>query len=69
MTPAEQFAFCVPRDAGSLADPARLAPILGSVGGLLMAVNAKDKLLRTAGAVLMAGSLYYGVATRRTEST
>ena len=71
MTPAEQFHATVrPNDTGNLADPQRLAPILGSVGGLLMAVNSSDKLLRAAGAVLMAVSLYYGVASRpRSVST
>lgn len=66
MTPLEQYQL-VNRDTGAMADlfkPERMAPILGSVGGLLMAVNAKDNILRTAGVVLTVGSMFYGIVTR-----
>lgn len=68
MTPLEQHR-AVFNDTGAVEDllkPERMAPILGSVGGLLMAVNAKDKLLKTAGVVLTVGSLFYGIVTRPT---
>lgn len=67
MTPAQQWQRAIATDAGDLADltkPERLAPILGSVGGLLMAVNAEDKILKTAGVVLTVGSLFYGIVTK-----
>jgi hypothetical protein len=69
MTPLEQFQRTIgpTLDTGAAEDlqrPDRLAPILGSVGGLLMLVNARDPLLRVAAGVLTAGSLYYGIVTR-----
>jgi len=67
MTPAQQWQRMTAADTGDLADltkPERFAPILGSVGGLLMAVNAQDKILKTAGVVLTVGSLFYGIVTR-----
>lgn len=66
MTPAEQF-ILTQRDTGAIADllkPDRFAPIIGSIGGLLMAVNSKDKLLKSAGVVLTVGSLFYGIMTK-----
>ena len=69
MTPLEQYRLINSSDVGAMEDlfkPERIAPILGSVGGLLMAVNAKDGILRTAGVVLTVGSLFYGIVTRST---
>jgi hypothetical protein len=69
MTPVQQ-AQLVNSDTGAIADlmkPDRLAPILGSVGGLLMAVNANSKILKTAGVVLTVGSLFYGIATKPSQ--
>ena len=69
MTPSEMHAACFGRDVGALDDltkPERLAPVLGSVAGLLLLVNAREPIVRIAAGVLTAGSLYYGIMTRPT---
>lgn len=73
MTPLEQHLQC--RDAGALptlpglekVSPMAVATV-GSVGGLLMLVNARDKLLKVAGGLLFGASLFYGVANRPSKA-
>ena len=63
MTPAEQYRY-LQQDTGSLDEllkPEKLAPIMGAIGGLLMAASGKG-LIKTAGIILTVGSLFYGIA-------
>ena len=67
MTPVQQYQVAMSSDAGSLADltkPENLVPVLGSVGGLLMAVNAKHKLVKTAGVLLTVGAMFWGIISK-----
>ena len=65
MTPAEQYLAV--RDVGTLKDltkPENLVPVLGSVGGLLMAVNAKNPMVKTAGVILTVGAMFWGIINK-----
>lgn len=68
MTPAEQFQY-LQQDASGLDDllkPEKMAPILGAIGGLLMAASGKG-MVKTAGIILTVGSLFYGIV-KKTEA-
>jgi len=65
MTPVEQYLAA--RDVGTLTDltkPENLVPVLGSVGGLLMAVNAKNPMVKTAGVILTVGAMFWGIISK-----
>jgi len=67
MTPAQQYQTVMRSDTGALTDltkPENLVPVLGSVGGLLMAVNAKNKLAKTAGVILTVGAMFWGIISK-----
>lgn len=70
MTPAQQWLSA--RDVGTLTDltkPENLVPVLGSVGGLLMAVNAKNKMVKTAGVILTVGAMFWGIISKPKATT
>jgi len=66
MTPAQQWQS-VSRDTGTLKDltkPENLVPVLGSIGGLLTAVNAKSPMVKTAGVILTVGAMFWGIINK-----
>lgn len=65
MTPAEQYLY-LQRDTGGIDDllrPEKLAPIMGAVGGLLMASSGKG-VVKTAGIILTVGAMFYGIVQK-----
>ncbi len=65
MTPAEQHQYLQQDTAGvdDLLRPEKLAPIMGAVGGLLMAASGKG-IVKTAGIILSVSAMFYGILTK-----
>ncbi len=73
MTPLDQLQVC--RDTGALPTLPGLDNVspmavgaVGSIAGILLLVNARDKLLKIAGGLLFASALYYGIAMKKEAS-